>query len=99
MSVNCSFIFSRSPYLPVKVFIKVTKELVKNLEGDKRSLCTWLLYYVTSFRKGLPSIRVPCPKFQTAVHDHFNGGLFESVLTILKYQTAQWLLNSCHPKP
>lgn len=97
MSENCSFIFSRSHFLPVKVFIKVTKGLVMNLEEDKRSLCAWLLYYVTSFRKGLPAIRVPCPKFRTAVHAHFKGCLFKSVLTILKYKTGQGLLKSCHP--
>ena len=39
MSVNRSFIFSRSPYLPVKVFIKVTKSLVMNLEEDEIFMC------------------------------------------------------------
>ena len=90
--------------MPVKVFIKVTKELVMNLEGDKRSLCTWLLYYVTSFGKGLPSIRVPCPKFQTAVHDHFNGGLFECLnyieipdfSVVVKFLSSETLTTACY---
>ena len=39
----------RCLYLLVEVFINVMNGLVMTLEEDKRFLCVWLLYYVSSF--------------------------------------------------